>query len=181
MTALVQTYLNDLLFALRMRGVPGDRIAEALAEVQSHTAETGEDPQGAFGPPKAYADQLAAVLGKAERPAPFWRSVLTWSTAAYGLAGALGGWLLLAGVDALSADRRGPLGLPGVGAVVAGLAVLAALMVALRRLARHDQTEVRDPRTGVDMTPPLPRWALPVMLSAPVLTLLIAAVLAFLN
>lgn len=33
-----------------MRVVPGDRIGEIVAEVDSHVAETGEEPDDAFGP-----------------------------------------------------------------------------------------------------------------------------------
>ena len=49
MTKQVQTYTDELLFALRMRDLPGSQIAEALAEVNSYVAETGEDPREAFG------------------------------------------------------------------------------------------------------------------------------------
>lgn len=45
-----------------MCDIPGTRIAETLAEVGSHIAETGEDPRVAFGAPKAYAASLAGSL-----------------------------------------------------------------------------------------------------------------------
>jgi len=57
----LETYSNELLLALRLRDVPGPRIAEALAEVQSHVSETGEEALEAFGPPRVYADELAVV------------------------------------------------------------------------------------------------------------------------
>src|SRR3954447_541104 len=62
-TGQEQAYLNELLLALRMRGVPGPRIAEAVAEVSAHLSETGETPQEAFGPAQAYAGEVAAALG----------------------------------------------------------------------------------------------------------------------
>ncbi|MGY1837325.1 hypothetical protein ACI79P_19730 [Blastococcus sp. SYSU DS0510] len=37
-----QAWCDDLLLRLRLRDVPGTRIGEVLAEVQSHVAETGE-------------------------------------------------------------------------------------------------------------------------------------------
>ena len=52
-------YTFDLLVALRMRDVPGDRIGEVIAEVESHVAETGQDPREAFGTPKEYAKAIA--------------------------------------------------------------------------------------------------------------------------
>ena len=73
-----QAWCDDLLLRLRMRDVPGARIGEVLAEVQSHVAETGEHPREAFGAPKEYADQVADALGA---PRPGWRAAvrgLTW-------------------------------------------------------------------------------------------------------
>jgi hypothetical protein len=174
-----RSYRQDLLMALRMRDVPGARIAEALAEVDSHVAETGEDPVEAFGPPKAYADQLVGALGVEGGVSPFWRGVLTWRTAAHGAGGAGGGWLVLAGASALAGDGGSVLTVPPVLAIVIGVAVLAALAFDLRRLTRRSQDQVLDPRTGADMAPPLARWVLPLMLSVPAVVLLIALVITF--
>jgi hypothetical protein len=175
-TTEVQTYSNELLLALRMRAVPGPLIAEALAEVHSHVAETGEDPREAFGPPKAYADDLRAALGDIGNPIPLWRGVLSWRTAAYGIGGAAGAWLSMDGALALSFSERGPLGLPAAFALLVGLVVLIALTAGLVRLTRRNNDKVLDPRTGADMTPPLPRWVLPVMVSPPLVGLVLAAV-----
>lgn len=46
---------EDLILQLRMKDVPGDRIGDILLEVESHIRETGESPEEAFGPAKAYA------------------------------------------------------------------------------------------------------------------------------
>lgn len=160
MTTDVQDYRNELLFALRMRDVPGPRIAEALAEVDSHVTETGEDPREAFGPPTAYADELTAALGGPPSPR-LWRSVLSWSTATYAVGGAVGTWLLLDGVLAFVADERALLGMPPAASLLLGLAVLLATVVRFVRLARQKDTEVLDPRTGADITPPTPAWGAP--------------------
>lgn len=175
MTADVQTYSNELLTALRMRDVPGPQIAEALAEVHSHVTETGEDPREAFGPPTAYADELSAALG-VPAPVPFWRGVLSLSTLGYFVAGAGGSGLLVNGVIAASVGRPGPLGLPALLAVLLGVAVLGGLAVSLAALARRRDTQVRDPRTGADMTPPAPRWLVPLMILPPLLGLVVAVV-----
>ncbi len=177
MSTPVQTYTEELLLALRLRDLPGPQIAEALAEVQSHVAETGEDPREAFGPPRAYAQEVAAALGAPKAPRAVWRGVLTWSTAAYGLGGVVGAWLTVNGVLALAAGRQSALGLWPWVSLLLGLAVLIALTVSLGHLARRQDVPVLDPLTGEDMTPPLPRWLLPAMISPPAVALLLAAVL----
>jgi len=177
MTKQVQTYTDELLFALRMRDLPGSQIAEALAEVNSHVADTGEDPRETFGPPRAYAREVAEALGDSGEPLPFWRGVLTWSTAAYGLGGAAGAWLLLDGVLALASGRPGALGLPPLVPLLLGLAVLIMMALGLGHLARHKDVPVLDPLTGQDMTPPQPHWVLPAMITPPALALVLTAVL----
>ena len=62
MTTAVDAYQQQLLLALRLRDVPGPRIAEVLAEVGSHVADTGEDPTAAFGAPEDYARALVVEL-----------------------------------------------------------------------------------------------------------------------
>lgn len=177
MTMNVQTYNDELLLALRVRDVPGPRIAEALAEVHSHVAETGEDPGEAFGPPREYAVEVAAALGQ-PGSAPFWRAVLTWSTAAYGSAGAAGTWLLLEGVQSFASDRSGALGLPPAAPFLLGAALLIGMGIGLSRRARRDDVAVLNPLTGEDMTPPLPRWVLPAMVAPPALSIALGIVLA---
>ena len=54
----VESYLSDLAASLQMRGADSARTSEAVAEVESHLAESGEDPMEAFGPPEEYAEQL---------------------------------------------------------------------------------------------------------------------------
>ena len=66
MTIDSESYQQQLLLALRVRNVSGPRIAEALAEVDSHLAESGEDPREAFGEPSAYAARIADALGSTE-------------------------------------------------------------------------------------------------------------------
>lgn len=174
MRTRVRSYSKNLLFALRMRDVPGPRIAEVLAEVDSHVRETGEDPREAFGPPKLYADEVSAALGVPGKP--WWRVVLSWSTAFAGFAGATGAWFFLDGVTAASAHERGALGLPAVASIVLGAALLLACVAEVVWLARRPVTRVLDPRSGADMTPPLPWWALPVMVAVPVAPLVLAVV-----
>jgi hypothetical protein len=176
-----QAYMNELLIALRMRGVPGPRIAEALAEVDAHLSETGEEPLEAFGPAQAYADDVVAALGQRDAPAPFWRAALSWISAVYGVGGALGAWLVIDGALAVAADEPGAGGSPAVVSLAVGVAILLALGAGLVRLTRKHDDQVLDPRSGVDMSPPLPRWVVPLMLAVPVLTLLIAVVVSLVS
>jgi len=67
-------YLDNLLLQLRLREVPGDRIGQILAEVQTHVADTGLDPVDAFGEPGEYAATYAAQT-PASRPARGWSHV----------------------------------------------------------------------------------------------------------
>lgn len=51
-------WAQALLVELRLRGVPGRRIGQVLAEVESHVVDSGEDAQVAFGDPTTYAASL---------------------------------------------------------------------------------------------------------------------------
>lgn len=171
-----RSYNDQLLVFLRWKSVPGPQIAEALAEVDSHVAETGEDPREAFGEPKAYAAEIASALGGESRG--WWRDVFTRSALTYGLGGWVGAWLLFDGASALGAGERGVLGVPAVVPLVLGLLVVAIGARGLYRASQGVEVEVRDPRTGEDMTPPLPRWVTTLMLAVPVLTLALGALFA---
>lgn len=176
MSTELETYSNELLLALRLKDVPGPRIAEALAEVQSHVSETGEQAFEAFGSAQEYADELAVALGAAgscER-----RRALSWSAARYALGGFLGAQLLLSGVLGLLKGEGAWLGVPAAAAVVLGLGVLGATALGLARLTRSTESSVVDPRTGADLTPAWPRWVLPVMVVPPVLALVLVAVVS---
>jgi hypothetical protein len=175
----LRVYTQELLFALRMRGVPGPRIAEALAEVNSHLCDTREDPREAFGPAKAYADEVVAALDEGDASTPFWRAALSWVSAVYGMGGALGAWLVIRGALASATGAPGVAGLPAVVSLALGVIILLALGVGLVRLTRKRNDQVLDPRSGADMAP-MPRWVLPLMLTVPALTLLIAVVVSLL-
>lgn len=177
MTTDLQSYTTRLLLALRERNVPGPRVAEALAEVESHVAETGEQPETAFGPPREYADAVATALSEDGRGhgETAW---LSWGrAAAVGVAGWVGADALIDGAVGVSSGEPGAYGAPaalslGVGALV--LALLAAWFVVF---LRRQTDSVLDPRTGRDMAPVVPRWAWAVMASPLLLAVLTALVL----
>lgn len=156
MTTDLDTYRQRLLVELRRRGVPGDRVGEAIAEVESHVAESGEDPVTAFGEPDAYAERLSESLhlpaGRAGRAGPGGRTGLANAVVAavsFAAAGLIGG--------ALAGD--GPVA-PRAAAGITGLAALAGLVAWLARYQRRAQNRVIDPRTGTDLRFPAPRAAL---------------------
>lgn len=57
-TMNTESYLSELATSLQTRGADSARTNEAVAEVESHLSESGEDPVEAFGPPEEYAEQL---------------------------------------------------------------------------------------------------------------------------
>ena len=52
------SWVDGFVVRLRLLDVPGDRIGDALAEVDAHCADSGESALEAFGDPVAYADSL---------------------------------------------------------------------------------------------------------------------------
>lgn len=155
-----QTYREQLTYHLRMRDLPGDRIGEALAEVEAHTAETGEDPQEAFGPAKQYAREVAAAVGVTRGS---WRldpgTIV--SALVIGALSWISTMLLAGGILALAGSGDPDWGLSArwelsLGVVGAAVTTAVVTVVSYRR-----DDPVRDPRTGTSET--LPRWVLPAL------------------
>lgn len=152
------TYRQHLVAALRLKDVPGDRIGEIVAEVESHVAETGEDPVDSFGTPRDYA----ASLTDEHRPAPWWQTLLTIASSA------VAGFFLAQGVLALLLGES-YLGQPGLLWVAVGLVIgIPAGINVWRRSSR-----VLDPRTGEDLVP-TSGWGLATLVGLPVLIVLVA-------
>ena len=152
-------YRQSLILALRLKDMPGDRIGEIVAEVESHVAETGEDPAEAFGSPPAYAADLTA----GRRREPWWHLL-----ALTALPAAIAGWFTAQGALALLLGES-YLGQPGWLWLALGL--LIGIPVAVNVLRRS--TMVRDPRTGADMVPTSP-WRLAALIGLP-LALIVSA------
>ncbi len=131
-------YTSDLLIALRLRDVPGERIGQIIAEVESHVAETGEDPQTAFGKPREYAKAVAPSRGDWASPGMLLRIV--W--------GAATGWALADGAISLILGEEAVFGIRAWIVLALGV-VLAAVMIAM---LSKDKDEVVDPRSGKAMT-----------------------------
>lgn len=136
MTTNTEKYTQELIFALRMRDVAGDRIGEIVAEVESHCAETGEDPREAFGTAKDYA--LAVSPGRVR-----W---ITRSVIGGLVLGAVAGWLLAQSVGSLIRGERALYGIPTWGALLLALAIGAWTYWSLRDL-------IVDPRSVKRVNP----------------------------
>lgn len=118
-------YTAELAEALDMRDVPADAVAQIVREVESHLAESGEDPVEAFGPAARYADQFA--------PPSRERRLLGGAVAA-ALLGFCGAFLIISGVFGLLDDTAQLWGLPPWARLVGGgacIATFAALVVTL--------------------------------------------------
>jgi len=138
MTTGTDTYRRELVQALRAGNVAPERIGEIVAEVESHVADTGEDPREAFGPAREYAAGFRRPRSRwsaAARPAPT-------------LLGALCGFLVANGVVGL-VDDEPALGMPAWVVLTAGAVLWIPSLVAVLRLS----VPVPDPRTGRSITP----------------------------
>jgi hypothetical protein len=142
-----------------------------LAEVQSHVAETGEDPRSAFGSPREYAAEIAGALGLPRRGL---RAVLRSVDAAdLALAVACGlcSFLLADGVWSLGAGKPSVLGLPAWVVALFGAAMVGVSVVRTAAHARQRSDDaVIDPRTGADMVP-FGRWRTALPAAVPVVML----------
>ena len=128
-TTGIDTYRRELVPALRAGNVPPERIGEIVAEVESHVADTGEDPREAFGPARDYAAGFRHPRSRA--------SVATT------LVGALCGFLVAVGIIGL-VDGEPAFGLPAWVVLAAGLVLwIPTLVIVLR-----ESVPVPDPRTG---------------------------------
>ena len=178
MTTSVESYRNDLLLALRLRDVPGPRIAEVLAEVESHVGDTAEDPRETFGEPEEYAEQVAAAIGLAGRGGVRgWLIALEGPAGLVGLLSLAGGLLLPTGLFHLGAGTDGPAGLPAAVPVVLGALLWLGVGLALRSQLTGTADRVLDPRTGADMAPAVPRWAGAVTVGALLVPLVLSLVM----
>ncbi|MCQ4121080.1 HAAS signaling domain-containing protein [Rhodococcus tibetensis] len=130
----VEKYTQQLIFALRMRDVPGDVIGDAIAQVESHVADTGEDPVEAFGSPREYA----ATFGGPTVPDPRW----PWYVANF-LVGFIFGLVLIIGIlDQI----RGKDLLWGLSPVIAIIIGAVGLIGYFGTLVLISADSIKDPR-----------------------------------
>jgi hypothetical protein len=104
-SSVLAIYLENLTIQLRLLHVPGDRIGQILAEVETYVADTGLDPAAAFGEPGEYAATYAATY---VAEAPMGHPVQGWlpgSAVKVAVPVALAGWAILEGGVHVGATR----------------------------------------------------------------------------
>jgi hypothetical protein len=121
---LLDPWRDSFVTAMRLRRVTGRRIGDALAQVDAHCADGGEEPELAFGDPVDYATKVAEEV----RPEDRSPSLSPLRAGLLGLGVLLGVLTLLSGVAGLASGDPAVLSVGNmVGAAVgtAGAAVLA--------------------------------------------------------
>ena len=138
MTTSTDNYRRELVQALRTGAVPPERIGEIVAEVESHVADTGEDPREAFGPAREYAAGFTRTPSGRARFS-FWVVVAL---------SAASGWLISRGAFGLVGSE--PVhSMPAWTALLAGVLLWTPAVLAQTRR----NAPVPDPRDGRPMTP----------------------------
>lgn len=132
-------YTAALAETLDMRDVPADAVAQIVREVESHLAESGEDPVEAFGPAARYADQFA--------PRSRERGLLALAVSA-GLLGFCGAFLIIGGVFGLLDDSAQLWGLPPWARLAGGGAFVATFVVMVVVLAVRSRRRAAAWRLG---------------------------------
>ncbi|MHA7134024.1 hypothetical protein [Oerskovia turbata] len=131
-----EKWADAFVVELRLLDVPGDTLGAALAEVESHCAESGESAAEAFGDPVAYAHSLDLPA----RPAGRWDMVTVLGPVATQILGIL--LLGAAGGRLVTAWRSGG-PVASVGLTTGMLLGLGALALALALFARHSTAVLR--------------------------------------
>jgi hypothetical protein len=130
-----EAWADSLLLELRLLGVAGDRIGEAVSEVESHCGQSGQSAQEAFGDPAEYAQSLLLPAADHNSTQAIARSLTTI------LVQVLGMWLLSWSFEDWIGGEQLEL---TVGRLVSGTACLLAVVALarftepfLRGLVRH--------------------------------------------
>lgn len=129
----VEKYTAALVKELREKEVAGRVIGDAVAQVESHIAEGGEDPTEVFGTPREFAKQLAHGRKKA----------INWPLYIVSVILTLGGTLLLLkGSFGVIQNQTLIWGIPPlVGIIVGSLAIVTWIIL---MIVKTDP--IKDPR-----------------------------------
>ena len=112
-------YAAELREILGLRGVPAVAASGIVREVQSHVADSGEDPTAAFGTPSQYADNFAPKLRMTRLGMLIVASVIL---------AAGGGYTLISGVFGILSPAHDLGGLPSWARVAIGAAGIASFI-----------------------------------------------------
>ena len=120
--AALEKYSAELTEILELRGVPEEATTQIVREVESHAAESSEDPVSEFGTPSEYADNFAPRF----RTIRWWALIVSSAVLAYG-----GAYVLISGVLGLQSSTVVLWGLPPWIRIVIGTAGIVAWIVLL--------------------------------------------------
>ncbi|UAL30150.1 hypothetical protein K8W59_00935 [Nocardioides rotundus] len=127
--AIDRDWQDRFVMGLRLRDASPELIADQLALVRAHCAESGESAVDAFGDPTAYADSVVAEWGVPQAGAG--REVVAMLPPAVG--GFLAGALTIRGATALIDGESFEI---RVGGLVAALILVGAALALVRLLQR---------------------------------------------
>ncbi|MBD0859964.1 hypothetical protein IA539_01890 [Gordonia sp. zg691] len=137
----VEKYTAELVKELRENGVAGKVIGDAVAQVESHVAEGGDEPADVFGTPREFAKQLA----RGHKKSVGWPLYVASVILTVG-----GGIFLLRGIFGAIQDRQLLWGIPpAVGIIVGTLSILA--WITLMIIAADP---IKDPRRRKNVSYP---------------------------
>ena len=131
-------YVKKLKRELRLRDTPGERIGELLAQVESHVADTKEDPFVSFGPPDEYAQNVTS--SKTSKNTSWLLAVASWVICI------VGGILILVGIFGLIQSNPILWGISAWNGIIFGtLALLLWIAVLVA-----NSSKIKDPRPAGD-------------------------------
>ncbi|MDQ1482939.1 MAG: hypothetical protein QOF35_1015 [Actinomycetota bacterium] len=133
---LLDPWRDNFVIELRMRNVSGSRIGDALAQVDAHCTDSGQEPEEEFGDPVAYATHVAQEI----RPADLDPRASALRAGMLGVGGIFGVLALLSGVAGLAKGGPAILSfgmLVGAAIGVVGLVVLFRFATQLQRPRRR--------------------------------------------
>jgi len=123
---LLDPWRDNFVIALILRNISGGQIGDALAQVDAHCTDSGEEPEEAFGDPVVYATRVAEQV----RPVDLALSMSPLRAGMLALAVLFAVPTLLSGVSGLA--RGGPAELSIGSLVGAGVGTWIASMVGLQ-------------------------------------------------
>lgn len=129
-----EKYSAELTEILELRDVPEEAITQIVREVESHAAESSEDPVSEFGTPGEYADNFA----------PRSHMIRWWALIFFSIVLASGGaYVFISGVFGLQSSEIILWGLPPWARIVIGAAAMVTFIVLLLIAGARSQRRSR--------------------------------------
>lgn len=130
----VDNYLDELRIALELRDAHDDHTADVIRQVQSHLADTGENPYEAFGDPRDYAQQHAPQSS----PMRFWPRIVVSVVLTV-----VGAGLLVNGIINLVGERLILSGVSPIWGIVVGGLLIVAWIITLTSVGAARRARIK--------------------------------------